>query len=177
MFPGKWKGYWTFDDFFKEFEREFREIEKDIARIMEDARNSAIGGSDIAKHRIYGFSITIGPDGEPRIERFGDVSENSGFTDKIDEWEPLIDMIEGDDEITVVAEVPGVDKKDINLDVGEDFIEIKVNNRDRKYHKKLDLPCRVNPDKSRASYKNGVLEIRIKRIDRDGRTFNLRISD
>ncbi|HIE33930.1 MAG TPA: Hsp20/alpha crystallin family protein [Candidatus Altiarchaeales archaeon] len=177
MFPWKRKGDWTFDDFFREFEREFREMEKDIIRIMEEERSSAMNSSDIARYRIYGFSITIGHDGEPRIERFGNISESSAFTDKIDERDLLVDMIEGDDEITVVAELPGVDKKDINLDVGEDFIEIKVDNWDRKYHKKLDLPCKVNPDKSKASYKNGVLEIRIKRIDRDSRTFNLKISD
>jgi HSP20 family protein len=53
-----------------------------------------------------------------------------------------------------------------------------VNTQDRKYHKNLELPCEVKPDSSKASYKNGVLEVRIRKAEvkkGEKRGFNVKI--
>ena len=55
---------------------------------------------------------------------------------------------------------------DIDLNVEGDSLEIKVNNVKRKYHKRLSLPCDVIPTTTKATYKNGVLDVVIKRKDR-----------
>ena len=80
-----------------------------------------------------------------------------------EEPEPLADIIEGDEEVTVTVEIPGVENKDIDLNVNEDTLEITVSNPRRKYHKLLDLPCDVKPKTMKATYKNGILDVVIKR--------------
>lgn len=63
----------------------------------------------------------------------------------------------------MVAELPGVEKNDINLQCSENDLTISVDTSQRKYHKTMELPVSVNPDTPKASYKNGVLEVILKR--------------
>ena len=83
-----------------------------------------------------------------------------------EEREPLSDIIEGDEEVSVTVEIPGVEKEDIDLNVTEDSLDIRVNSAKRKYHKLLDLPCDVKPKTTKATYKNGILDVVIKRKER-----------
>lgn len=116
---------------------------------------------------IYGYSVTIGPDGKPQIREFGNVKpEVSLGGPKInirEEREPLVDVMETDEEIKVVAELPGVEKKDIKLYGTEDTLTISVDTPERKYYKKVELPSRVDTKGTKASYKNGVLEVTLKK--------------
>ena len=83
-----------------------------------------------------------------------------------EEREPLTDIIEGDDDVAVTVEIPGVEKNNIELNVTNDILEIKVDTPNRKYHKRLDLPCDVLPKTTKATYKNGVLDVVIKRKEK-----------
>ena len=76
--------------------------------------------------------------------------------------------METDGEIKVVAELPGVEKKDIKLYGTEDTLTISVDNPERKYYKKVELPSRVDTKKTKATYKNGVLEITLKKRESEG---------
>jgi HSP20 family protein len=78
----------------------------------------------------------------------------------------LTDIIEGDDDVAVTVEIPGVEKNDIDLNITRDILEIKVDTHQRKYHKKLELPCDVIPKTTKATYKNGILDIVIKRKEK-----------
>lgn len=155
---------WPFrDDIFDELEREFEEMERNIGKMFEGVRKASIEQSREGPY-VYGFSMRVGPDGKPHIEEFGNVPG------KIEEdipmgREPLTDVIEGENEISVIAELPGIEKKDIKLSATEDSLRIRVDTPDRKYHKKLRLPARVKPDTTKASYKNGVLEVKLKRAE------------
>ena len=80
-----------------------------------------------------------------------------------DEWEPLTDIIEGEDDVAVTVEIPGVEKEDIDITTTEDTLEITVNNPERRYHKIVDIPFDVNPKITKATYKNGVLDVVVKR--------------
>ena len=62
--------------------------------------------------------------------------------------------------------MPGVERDDIDLNVTGDTLEIKVDTPQRKYHKSLNLPCDVKPKTTTATYKNGILDIVIKRKDK-----------
>ncbi|MEM2421408.1 MAG: Hsp20/alpha crystallin family protein [Acidilobaceae archaeon] len=77
--------------------------------------------------------------------------------------EPLVDVIERDDEVWVIADVPGVSREDIDVRVTEREVTIKAYSSERKYYKTIDLPVEVNPETAKASYRNGVLEIKIKK--------------
>ena len=60
-------------------------------------------------------------------------------------------------------EVPGVEKKDIDLEVTENTLTIKVDKDKRKYYKEVELPCEVDADSAKASYQNGILDIELKK--------------
>jgi len=107
--------------------------------------------------------MSIGPDGRPVIREFGNVQP--GRLPMIrEEREPLVDVMEEKDEVVVVAELPGVEKEDINLNATEDTLTISVDTPQRKYYKELRLPTEVNPKSAKAQYKNGVLEVRLKKV-------------
>jgi HSP20 family protein len=79
------------------------------------------------------------------------------------EKEPLEDVILANGEVKVVLELPGVEKKDIKLRTTETVITISVDTSKRRYHKEIELPASVDPKQVKASYKNGVLEVTLKR--------------
>jgi len=138
-----------FDIFDDIFERMIRDLEEIMKRVEK--------GEGEIRPIIRGFSIRIGPDGKPEIKEFGTkppISEEG-----IEERKPLIDVIETDDEVQVIAEMPGVNKDDIDLNATEKSLEIKAEGENRRYYEVVELPCEVIPDSAKARYNNGVLEV------------------
>lgn len=98
--------------------------------------------------------------------------ENSAW-----DWNPSVDIYNEDDSIVVKAELPGVDKDNINIDVKDRVLtlkgerssdnEVKEDNyyrRERsfgKFERRFSLPENVNADDIKADYKDGVLRIEI----------------
>ncbi|UCE15138.1 MAG: Hsp20/alpha crystallin family protein [Candidatus Heimdallarchaeota archaeon] len=117
---------------------------------------------------VWGFRMTRGPDGRPHVERFGNtprkVSTGSGFKPSL-EREPLVDIIEDTNVLRVIAEIPGVSKQDVDLSATDNSLLIQAESIDkkRKYYKELDLPCLIFPDSASAKFKNGVLEVELKK--------------
>jgi HSP20 family protein len=64
--------------------------------------------------------------------------------------------------VKVVAELPDVEKKDIQLFATEQTISIHVHTHERKYHKELEHPVKVDESSARSLYKNRILEIILK---------------
>jgi HSP20 family molecular chaperone IbpA len=83
---------------------------------------------------------------------------------KLREPKPLIDVLEGNDDIVVVAELAGFTRKDLAISVKNQRLTLSAEALERKYHKSLNLPKRVIPSTMRTMYKNGVLEIRLKKV-------------
>jgi len=152
------------EDFPSLFDGDFHQrIHEHIERIMHDAfRHIDDLDREQARNYIYGFSMHTGEDGKPVFEEFGNVPR-PGTQHIPGEREPLVDVIGGREDVTVIAELPGVDRKDIELDADLRGLTIDVDAAGRKYHKLIRLPAEVDPDTVQASYKNGVLEVKIKR--------------
>jgi len=153
-----------------EFERIFDEMQKmfenvNFKDLMEDMFRDGIEPN---KHFVKGFSINIGPDGKPKISQFGNkpLKTPTGSSKISDEREPLTDIIEGDSDIAITIEIPGVEKDNIDLNVTEDALEIKVNAPERKYHKVVNLPNKVKTKSTKATYKNGILDIVLDKKDK-----------
>ena len=108
---------------------------------------------------VYGYSVKIGPDGKPEIREFGNVKPSRLGPRIREEREPLVDIVETDGEVKVVAELPGVDKNNIKLHGTEDTLIISVDTPQHKYYKEVRLPARVAVKKTKSTYKNGVLEV------------------
>ncbi|MFQ5758088.1 MAG: archaeal heat shock protein Hsp20 [Candidatus Bathyarchaeia archaeon] len=119
---------------------------------------------------VYGYSMTLGPDGKPKIREFGNVKptlkpEAFGISKPSlhikEEREPLVDVLTTDNQIQIIAELPGVEKQDIKLHGTEDTLTITVDTPKRKYFKEIQMPATIDPKKAETTYKNGVLEITI----------------
>jgi HSP20 family molecular chaperone IbpA len=76
--------------------------------------------------------------------------------------EPLVDVFVGEDYLYITAELPGIDEKDIKLDVTDDKVTISVDTPKRKYYSEINLPAKVSPSPVDQTYKNGVLEVKLK---------------
>jgi len=77
----------------------------------------------------------------------------------------LVDVLERTDEIIVVADFAGFNKEDLKVHVKGERLTVAAEASDRKYRKSLNLPKRVIPRTIRTTYKNGVLEIRLKKAE------------
>lgn len=151
------------DDFLKDFLSNDA-IKDDIQRMTEELMKM-LSNAQPGKPVMHGFKVQFGPDGRPRIENFGNrtIKTPNGEPRISEEREPLTDIIEGDTDVAVTVEMPGVEKNDIDLNATEDVLEITVDTPKRKYHKRIDLPCDVKPKTTKATYKNGILDVSIKR--------------
>ena len=120
------------------------------------------------KRFIYGLSIDILPDGKPKIQEFGNCPLKNPQREPMisEEYEPLADIIEGDEEVAVTVEITGVEKEDIDFNVTEDTIEITACGPEREYHELIDLPCVIKPKTMKVTYKNGVLDVVVKRKEK-----------
>ncbi len=152
---------WDEEDWFSEFFRFPEEIDEIFRKMIRDFDEMLRKAEFVEKPIVRGFSIRIGPDGKPEIREFG--TKPLIKEEGVEEREPLIDTIETDDEIQVIAEMPGVNKEDIELNASETKLEIKAEGENRKYYKVVDLPEEVDPESAKARYNNGVLEVILKK--------------
>jgi len=78
-----------------------------------------------------------------------------------------IDIFNEKDYLKIIAEIPGVDEKDIKLNLQGDKLTISTDIPDRKYHQELKLPFDPH-GKIEKSYKNGILEVKIQKTEDRG---------
>ncbi len=118
---------------------------------------------------MYGFNVNFDAEGKPTFDSFGNIKpEVHGHPKVQDVREPLIEITEEDDMIIVIAEMPGVLKEDIELKSKTKSLTISTKNQNvtgHSYYKEIDLPSSINTDYAKARYQNGILEIKLKKID------------
>ena len=112
---------------------------------------------------IFGFSIKTAVGGRPIVEPFGNIKKTPKGPKVEEEREPITDVFDEKEEVRVYAEMPGVNEEDIKLNLKEDILDISAQSGDRKYHKEVLLPTKVKPETISHSYKNGILEVKIKK--------------
>jgi HSP20 family protein len=118
---------------------------------------------------VYGFSVKVGVgdkgEQEVKVEPFGNVrrDERSGETVVQEIREPVVDVFEEKDHTLVVAEMPGISTKDVQLTVKDDLLTIYAEKKDKKYRKEVLLPCSYPQEKMKMSCNNGILEIKCVR--------------
>jgi HSP20 family protein len=167
-FPfGPW-GFPDIDEMMREMQKAFSEQFKDLERELPKSlvRESKTLDGSVRKEIgpiVYGYSVTIGPDGKPVVREFGNVKggEDKPWKAVQDKREPLVDVVSSGKEVRVIAEMPGVTKEDISVTVNERSVVISVDREDRGYYKELELPGIVEPNDAKSTYNNGILEITI----------------
>jgi HSP20 family protein len=171
------KGWPFFRGGLGDIEEAFKEMEEMMTKQFRNL--SKISPEDLAREQtlpdgtqvkswgpfVYGYSVTVGPDGKPKVTEFGNLNpQTSTRTPQLDEEqkrEPLADVIPGDKEVRVIVELPGVEKKEIKLSGKQDKLTISVNSSEHKYYKEVELPAKVDVKQAKSKYKNGVLDITI----------------
>lgn len=124
---------------------------------------------------VYGFSMTQRPGEAPEIREFGNVPmfEQGGEGEEkhyLDMRKPLIDVLEAEETVHVIAEMPGIEKENIRLNATDLILDIETVNGNPKYSERVELPVKVDPQSAKATYKNGVLEVTFKRLESSSRT-------
>ena len=112
---------------------------------------------------VYGFSIKTAVGGEPVVETFGNIKKTPEGPTVTEEREPLTDVFDEKDEVVVIAEIPGVSEEGITLNLEGDILEISAVGKNKKYRKEVLLPVQVKKETLSYTYKNGILEVRIKK--------------
>lgn len=163
--PGRkpWRRDDPFASFFAQFETEFERVREMMNEMMEAALKAP--QPKPGQPFMYGFQVRVGPDGKPHFTQFGDAKALAGRAGLAEPGvrEPLCDVLEGEREVSITVELPGVDKESIRLHVAESRVTIEVD-EPRRYRKVLDLPAPAKPSSARATYKNGVLDVTLERL-------------
>ncbi len=158
-----------FEEAFKEFSERFP---KELVKERKLPDGTVVRGVGPI---IYGYSMTIGPDGVPRIKSFGNIKP-APVPVPSETREPFVEVIPSPNIIRVIAEIPGVRREDIDLRATENKLIISAQTGDRKYHKEVELPAKVDPKNVDASYENGVLDVILRRIEekKEGEKINIK---
>lgn len=127
-----------------------------------------------------------------RYDRFSDPREfaseirksifNGLFHSGDDCWRPFFDVTETEDEYRMKVSIPGVDKKDVEIEIRDDIITISGERKETKkddkeeYHireivsgkfsRSLRLPVPVDPDAIIAKFKDGLLCVTLPKSER-----------
>ena len=143
------------DDIFGAMEKMIEELQNDVEESFKELQNLNKFGS---KPLVYGFSISIGPDGEPVVRTFGDKEIKTGCREPVYEQFVKTDT----DELIVTVEMPGISREDIELSVSENRLIIATPNVERRYKADIDLKVQVDPQSAKASYRNGILSVTLR---------------
>lgn len=112
---------------------------------------------------VYGFSIKTAVGGKPVVETFGNIKKTPEGPVVEEEQEPLTDVFDEKDEILIISEIPGINGEGLSLDLKGDILEIVAVGKNRKYRKEVLLPMQVKKETLSHTYKNGILEVRVKK--------------
>jgi len=98
-------------------------------------------------------------------------------------WSPAVDIYETPKNIIIKAEIPGVNKKDISIELKNDSLYLKGDrklekeSKEENYHRMersygsfrrvFSLPTSVDQDKIKAKFNNGVLQISIPKLEEE----------
>jgi len=125
------------------------------------------------KPRVMGFSMKVSPNGRSRIERFGNVNAARSPFLVPRAREPLTDILEGENDFTVTAEMPGAEEMDILLDIKPELLAISSGEKSPSpFFKEIVFSEPVLPKSLVSSFKNGILEVRVKKSRARSRYLN-----
>jgi len=137
------------------FKERLREVDKELERKIKSAplkRTGATAGRPTMSGRFHtrplrrgSSSHTARPETPPPAPQ-----------------ERPADIFDEKDHIKVIAEIPGVEEKDIEVSLQNDILVIDVGIPEHKYHQELKLPCEPK-GKPEKTYKNGILEVKVKK--------------
>ena len=150
---------------FEDMDRDFSEAEEMLNRMFRTVREMNPADAAATFPYYYGYQITVGPDGKPYVREFGNVRPSSkGLVEQSGVREPLVDtkIEEKENSLTITAEMPGVTKQDIKVSVGEGSVSIRAEKGEKRYQTTIPVSAELDETTAKATYANGILELKIK---------------
>ena len=142
---------------------EIKRLEKMMDELMKSIENS---NRYVRRYRpAYGFSRAFNRDKKTAIKGFKRYTKEYLSSEVGGQYKPLIDIFDEKDKIWIVAEVLGAKKEDVDIYVTKELLTISVHNENVKFYKEIALPAKVDPKTAVARYKNGVLEIYLRKTN------------
>ena len=112
---------------------------------------------------VYGISVRMGLGGKPIIEQFGNIRATETGAEVAEVREPLVDLFDEGGHLRVVTELPGVEPDDIHIEIKGDILVLTAEGKERKYSKEVLLPSPVEAETIERSYRNGILELKLRK--------------
>ena len=157
-------------DMTKMFEETVRDIDKVPKDLIREYDTPTGGRVREVGPLVYGYSVTVGPDGKPKVKEFGNVKSLGGGGGGMTppaltaEREPMADVTTSDKDVKVTVEMPGVSKQDIKINAKDYSVEVStIESASKKYRRLIELPQDADLETAKSTYTNGILEITFKK--------------
>ena len=162
-----WKESIDFRKIFDNLDREFSTAEEMLSKMFSTVRKGNAQQLESNSPYYYGYHISIGSDGIPHVREFGNGSRPTK-RELIEENEneirqPFVDTNFNEKENTYVitAEMPGLSKEDIKVNVSQQTVTIHAEHARKKYHTEIPFDVELDDTSARATYTNGIVELKI----------------
>lgn len=149
-----------FGSLFREIDEEMAAMERQVGRLL---RANWPSGGVLSQPIVWGYSVNVGPDGVPHVQQFG----NAGVGQQALEegWrEPFTtSVVDAENNVVrITAELPGITKDQLSVEVLPQSVRIEANGTERKY--RTEVPCNVEleANSAEADYNNGILGITVR---------------
>jgi len=148
--------------FDSQIDRIFNKMSKSFFNI--DEIFEEFNGNSNSGPIFYGCTMTVGPDGKPVVQEYGNVKPDQ--LPISDTREPIVDTIVDEKEkvVKLIVEMPGVEKTDVKIVVDNKIVDLSAEHGEKKYHVKVPLKHTVDENSAKASYKNGILQLVFKLV-------------
>ena len=166
----------SFDDMFIELDEMMHDIEREFEDIEKWTSEDFVMEYTTPRHRnvrevgptVYKYSITIGPNGRPKIREFRNVKQSRRVSRLVRSeisgksgtgTEPLVDVITTDKEVKAIVQMPVVSKDRIKIYAYDNTVEVKSIDPQKRYHHTFKIPPETDIETVKSTYNNGILEI------------------
>ncbi len=183
-----------FDDIWNfNFDELFRSFEEDINKYNQHNSSEYQEDGPIS----YGYSIRIGPDTnfQPEVRQWGNLNDyrrkqglpelqfplrglsEPALPQASTPNEHYVDFIDEEENLKIIVEVPGFTKDNLTINIDESGSEISLtgNSESKELNQTIKLPSKIDPKSTKSSIKNGVLEIRSKKIKDSSKKYQVKI--
>ena len=137
-------------------------LSEEAGEIKETGEIKGLGGK---ARGVYGFSVRTLAGKKPVVQTFGNIKREKEGPVIEEVREPIVDVLEEEDFVRVIGELPGVSKEDVKIKINEDILNLSAERGERKYAKEVLLPFAVKVDPVEFSFKNGMLELKLRKRD------------
>lgn len=135
-------------------ENDFSELDEIISEMIEKMMEN----QDLTENQlvVMGFAFRMGEDGKPIVQEF---PQSDPSKESVQEIEPIVETQNLEKTFLVTVSLPGIKKEELDLHTEKQAVTVTAWNSEQYFVKHIRLPQEIEPRKTKASFKNTILEI------------------